>query len=33
MALAAAIRTRPPNAHNRWSAISDQNFPLATRTP
>jgi hypothetical protein len=29
----AAISTRPPNAHNRCSAISDQNFPLATRTP
>jgi hypothetical protein len=28
-----AISTRPPNAHNRCSAISDQNFPLATRTP
>ena len=27
-----AISTRPPNAHNRCSAISDQNFPLATRT-
>src|SRR5271154_6935627 len=29
----AATITWPPNTHNRCSAISGQNFPLATRTP